>query len=52
MIPRYTRPEMGSIWEPENKFRIWLQIEIFACEAWAKLGVVPKNALKVIQEKA
>jgi len=52
MIPRYTRPEMGSIWEPENKFRIWLQIEIFACEAWAKLGVIPRNALKVIQEKA
>ena len=38
MIPRYTRPEMGKIWEEENKYRIWLEIEILACEAQAELG--------------
>ncbi|MGA1842972.1 MAG: adenylosuccinate lyase [bacterium] len=52
MIERYTRPEMGGIWEPENKFRIWLRIEILACEAWARMGVVPETALAVIKEKA
>jgi adenylosuccinate lyase len=52
MIPRYTRPEMGRIWEPENKFRIWLQIEILACEAWAEIGAIPQKALKAIKEKA
>jgi adenylosuccinate lyase len=52
MISRYTRPEMGKIWEPENKFGIWLQIEILACEAWTEKGAIPKNALKVIKEKA
>ena len=38
MIPRYTRPEMAKIWEPENRFRIWLEIETLACEAQAELG--------------
>ena len=38
MIPRYTRPAMGSIWEPENKFAVWREIEILACEAQAELG--------------
>ena len=38
MIPRYTRPAMGSIWEPENKFAVWKEIEILACEAQAELG--------------
>ena len=38
MIPRYTRPAMGKIWEPENKFAIWKEIEILACEAQAELG--------------
>jgi adenylosuccinate lyase len=42
---------MGKIWEDENKFRIWLEIEILACEAQAKLGVIPKEAVKVIREK-
>ena len=51
MIERYTRPAMGKIWEDENKFRIWLEIEILACEAQAELGVVPKEAVKVIREK-
>ncbi len=52
MIPRYTRPEMGKIWEPENKFRIWLRIEVLACEAWANLDQIPRKALKVIKDKA
>ncbi len=52
MIERYTRPEMGKIWEDENKFRIWLQIETLACEAQAELGIIPKDALKIIKEKA
>lgn len=52
MIPRYTRPEMGNIWTEENKFRIWLEIEILACEAQAKLGVIPEEAVRVIRQKA
>ena len=51
MIERYTRPAMGKIWEDENKFRIWLEIETLACEAQAELGIVPKEAVKVIREK-
>ena len=52
MIDRYTRPEMGAIWAEENKFRIWLEIEILACEAQAELGVIPKEAVQVIRRKA
>jgi adenylosuccinate lyase len=51
MIPRYTRPDMAKIWEPENRFRIWLEIETLACEAQAILGVIPKEAVPVIREK-
>ncbi len=52
MIPRYTRPEIGNIWSDENKFRIWLRIEILACEAMHKLGVIPAADLKRIQARA
>ncbi|MDA1044299.1 MAG: adenylosuccinate lyase [Verrucomicrobia bacterium] len=52
MIPRYTRPEIGDIWADENKFRIWLQIEILACEAMHKLGNVPKADLDRIKKRA
>ena len=52
MIPRYSRPEMAKIWEPENKFQKWLDVEIAACEAWAKLGEIPKKGLDVIKKKA
>ena len=52
LIPRYTLPEMASIWEPKNKFKIWLKIEVLACEALAKRGEIPKSALKDIQEKS
>jgi adenylosuccinate lyase len=51
MIPRYTRKEMARIWEPENRFRIWLEIETLACEAQAQLGVIPKEVVPVIREK-
>ena len=52
MIERYTHPEMGNIWTLENKFRSMLKVEILACEAMNKLGVVPDDALKDIQNKA
>ena len=51
MIPRYSRPEMSAIWEPENKFRIWLEIEAHACDAQAELGVIPKEAAQTVWEK-
>ena len=41
MIPRYTRPEMGRIWTPERRYRIWLDVELAACEAMVRLGEVP-----------
>ncbi|MEQ8507380.1 MAG: adenylosuccinate lyase [Rhodospirillaceae bacterium] len=48
MIPRYARPEMVKIWEPENKFRIWFEIEAHACDAQAELGVIPKSAAEAV----
>lgn len=51
MIPRYSRPEMVSIWSPETKFRIWFEIEAHACDALAELGVIPKEAAATIWEK-
>jgi adenylosuccinate lyase len=52
MIPRYSRPEMVSIWSPETKFRIWFEIEAHASDALAELGVIPKEAAKTIWDKA
>ncbi len=52
MIERYTLPEMGRIWEAQNRFQKWLDIEIAACEAMAELGKIPAEAVKVIKEKA
>src|ERR1044071_2883367 len=51
MIPRYSRPEMARIWEPENRFRIWFEIEAHACDAQAELGVIPKDAAKEVWAK-
>ncbi len=51
MIERYTRKEMAQIWEAENRFRIWLEIETLACEMQAELGVIPAAAVKTIREK-
>ncbi len=52
MIPRYTREKMGSIWEPQNRYQKWLDVEIAACEAWAKKGEIPKKSLATIKKKA
>lgn len=52
MIPRYTRPEMGKLWDVENKYQKWLDIEIAVCEVWAELGEIPVDTLKVIKKKA
>ena len=52
MIPRYSRPEMVSIWSPETKFRIWFEIEAHACDAMADIGVIPRaNAEAVWKAK-
>ena len=51
MIPRYSRPEMATIWKPETKFQIWLEIEAHACEAQAKLGVIPEAAANAVRER-
>jgi adenylosuccinate lyase len=51
MIPRYTRPDMARIWEPENRFRIWFEIEAHACDAQAALGVIPKEAAAAVWER-
>ena len=52
MIARYTLKEMGRLWEPENKFGKWLDVELAVCEAWAETGKIPRRALAVIKEKA
>ena len=52
MIDRYSRKEISAIWDLENKFRIWLEIEIAVCEAFAKRGNIPPEDLKEIKEKA
>lgn len=52
MIPRYTLPRMGKIWEEGRKFSLWLKIEILVCEAWAKLGKIPPEAVEKIKKRA
>jgi adenylosuccinate lyase len=52
MIARYTGPEMGRLWDLENKYQKWLDVEIAVCEAWAELGEIPRDELKVIRRKA
>jgi adenylosuccinate lyase len=51
MIPRYSRPEMTKIWEPETRFRIWFEIEAHAAAAMAEIGMIPKEAASVIWDK-
>ena len=51
MIPRYSRPQMAAIWEPQNYFRIQLAIETYACEAQARLGVIPESAARAVRDK-
>lgn len=52
MIPRYTSPEMERIWSLENMYAKWLEIEILACEAWARLGRIPTEAVEEIRARA
>lgn len=52
MIPRYTRPEMGAIWTDQNRFDIWLRIEILACESMHQLGEIPEADLNRIKKRA
>lgn len=52
MIPRYSRPAMTSLWEPESRYRAWLLVEILACEANARLGLIPARSLATIKKKA
>src|SRR5947208_4549873 len=52
MIPRYSRPEMTAIWDPQTRFRIWFEIEAHASDAMAELGIIPTEAAWTIWEKA
>jgi adenylosuccinate lyase len=52
VIPRYTRPEIGSVWTPQAKMESWLEVELAATEAWAAEGVVPEEAAREAREKA
>jgi adenylosuccinate lyase len=51
MVPRYSRPEMAAIWSPENRYRIWFEIEALAAEDMARIGVVPEDAARTIRER-
>jgi adenylosuccinate lyase len=51
MIPRYSRPEMSRIWEPETRFGIWLKIETYAAEAMAELGLIPAHAAEAVKKR-
>ena len=51
MIPRYSRAEMTDVWSSNSKFKIWLDIELYACEAMEKLGTVPRGTSKKLDQK-
>src|SRR6202166_967051 len=51
MIPRYSRPEMAAIWAPENRYRIWFEVEALAAEGMARIGAIPVEAARTIREK-
>lgn len=52
MIDRYTRPEMGALWTLENRFRVWLEVELAVCEAWCELGTIPRADMDHIKKTA
>ena len=52
MIPRYSRPEMSTIWETENRFKIMLEVEMLICEAQEEIGLIPAGTTKKIRHKA
>ena len=51
MVPRYSRPAMTAIWAPENRLRIWFEIEALACEGMAAIGAIPEQAARTIRER-
>ncbi len=51
MIPRYSRPDMTLLWEPQTRFQIWLDIERYACEAQEKLGAIPSGIAQALAER-
>src|ERR1700722_5693614 len=51
MVPRYSRPEMAAIWTPENRYRIWFEIEALAAEGMARAGAIPESAARTIRDK-
>lgn len=52
MIDRYSNPEISSLWSLESKFRIWLEVELAVCEAWARRGLIPVEDMETIRQKA
>ncbi|SEU05701.1 adenylosuccinate lyase [Salinibacillus kushneri] len=52
MIERYTREEMGIVWDEENKWNAWLEVEILACEAWSELGIIPTEDVRLLRQRA
>src|SRR2546428_12339404 len=52
MIDRYSRPHLKAIWEPARKYETWLKVELLACEALAKKGLIPPSAVKQIRTRA
>jgi len=50
MIPRYSRPQMAAIWAPENRFRIWFEIEAHACDAMSEAGIIPEASAQAIRD--
>lgn len=52
MINRYTLPEIGKVWSEENRLKVMLEVEVLACEGMAEIGQIPKEAAKIIREKA
>ena len=51
MIERYTRPQMGAIWQDQNKYSIWLEIETLAVEAQAEMGIIPREAAEAVRQR-
>ena len=50
MIERYSLPEMKHIWSDENKYQLWLDVELAACEAWTTAGVVPESDMVLLRD--
>ena len=49
MIERYTRPEMGKIWTPENRYQAWLRVELAVCEAWNRVGEISDADMETLR---